>query len=120
MDRAVQVYGTAQELIKIPDPTDYEIAAQSYEEINEDLARREMIKKVILIQRNFRRFRLQVCITECATKYRQLCAIKAKREARIREDYIKAHTKPKNFPRTRKDFDNLCSQIATWKDAEVN
>lgn len=61
-----------------------------------------------------------MCISECATKYRQLCAIKKKREARIKEDYIKAHKRPKDFPRSRKDFDALFSQIASWKEAEVS
>ena len=45
--------------------------------------------------------------------------IKKKREERIKRDYINSYKKSGNFPRTKKDFDMLFAQIATWKEGEV-
>lgn len=92
---------------------------ESLELDEETLAQHDKLRKVLLIQRNFRRYRLQQCIKICAEKYRKLCTIKEKREARIRDEYITAQKKPTDFPITKKDFDLLLSQIAGWKEAEV-
>lgn len=73
-----------------------------------------------MIQRNFRRVRLNQCIKTCATEYRRLQAIKKKQEDRLKQDYINSNRKSENFPRTKKDFDLLFAQIAAWKEAEVN
>lgn len=73
-----------------------------------------------MIQRNFRRCRLKSCIKVCAAEYRRLQTIKRKREERIKQDYINSSKKSGNFPRTKKDFDMLFAQIATWKEGEVS
>lgn len=78
-----------------------------------------MLDKVLLIQRNFRRYRLGCCIKSCAAEYRRLMTIKKKREDRVKQDYISSYRKSGNFPRTKKDFDMLFAQIATWKEGEV-
>jgi hypothetical protein len=47
-------------------------------------------------------------------------AIKKKKEERTKQEYINNHKKSGNFPRTKKDFDTLFAQIASWKEGEVS
>lgn len=91
-----------------------------FETFEESQKRKKVLEKVLLIQRNFRRYRLQYCIKSCAAEYRRLQTIKKKREDRIKQDYINSYKKSGNFPRTKKDFDMLFAQISTWKEGEVN
>lgn len=94
-------------------------AKKDFETFEEAQARKNVLEKVILIQRNFRRYRLQCCIKICAAEYRRLMTIKKKREDRIKQDYINSNKKSGNFPRTKKDFDMLFAQISSWKEGEV-
>ena len=120
-ERSTQFFGDANELLYLQENSDYELEAMKNYESHEDMMKRKnILEKVIIIQRNFRRYRLSCCITICATEYRRLQTIKRKREAKIKEDYINSYKKTGNFPRTKKDFDMLFAQIATWKEAEVN
>lgn len=90
-----------------------------FETFEEAQQRKKVVEKVILIQRNFRRYRLKCCIKVCAAEYRRLMTIKKKREDRIKQDYINSYKKSGNFPRTKKDFDMLFAQISSWKEGEV-
>lgn len=90
-----------------------------FETFEEEQERKKVLEKVLLIQRNFRRYRLQTCIKACAAEYRRLMTIKKKREDRIKQEYINSHKKSGNFPRTKKDFDMLFAQISSWKETEV-
>lgn len=99
---------------------DVEVETNDDFETHEDVQKRKkVLEKVILIQRNFRRYRLQCCIKICAAEYRRLMTIKKKREDRIKQDYINSYKKSGNFPRTKKDFDMLFAQISTWKEGET-
>lgn len=93
---------------------------EDYETYEEKEKQKKLLENVLLIQRNFRRYRLNVCIKICAAEYRRLMTIKRKREERIKQDYINSSKKTGNFPRTKKDFDMLFAQIATWKEGEVS
>jgi hypothetical protein len=117
--KATQAHGKIDDTLFLPGFGDLEVDVQPYKEYDEDAARNDMIRKVVIIQRNFRVFRLKRCIKDCATEYRRLCTINAKREARIKENYISTHSKSKNFPRSKKDFDMLYSQINSWKETET-
>lgn len=119
LSKATQAHGDPDDSSFNPGSGDQQVQVQSYKEYDEDAVRNDMIRKVIIIQRNFRVFRLKRCIKDCATEYRRLCTIKAKREARIKENYINTHKKSKNFPKTKKDFDMLYSQITSWKESET-
>lgn len=95
------------------------MANNDFETFEDLQLRKNMVEKVKLIQRNFRLCRLKKCIRECASEFRRISAIKKKQEERIKQDYINASRKSENFPRTKKDFDVLFSQIATWKESET-
>jgi hypothetical protein len=82
--------------------------------------KQKILESVRLIQKNFRCYRLKSCIKDCAAEYRRLMAIKKKREDRAKQDYINTNRKSGDFPKTKKDFDILFAQIATWKENEVN
>lgn len=118
-DRSTQHFGDANELLYLKQTDDVEVEAQDFETFEDAQSRKKTLEKVLLIQRNFRRFRLKVCIKKCAAEYRRLQTIKRKREERIKQDYINSNKKSGNFPRTKKDFDMLFAQISTWKENEV-
>lgn len=120
IDQSTQVFGDANELLYLKDSQDFEVESfGSFETFEEVQKRKKVLEKVLLIQRNFRRYRLQCCIKSCAAEYRRLQTIKKKREERIKQDYINSYKKTGNFPRSKKDFDMLFAQIATWKESEV-
>jgi len=105
----------------LKDSAEYEVKASgTYESFEEKQKQKNLLEKVLLIQRNFRRIRLKQCIKICAAEYRRLMTIKKKREERIKQEYITANKKTANFPRTKKDFDMLFAQIASWKESEVS
>lgn len=62
---------------------------------------------------------MQVCVRNCAAEYRRLMAIKKKQAERNKQDYINSNMNGKDFPKTKKDFDLLFSQISDWKEQEV-
>jgi uncharacterized protein YozE (UPF0346 family) len=89
-------------------------------ESSEDIERRKNFEeKVKIIQRNYRRYRMQVCVRNCAAEYRRLMAIKRKQAERDKQDYINSNMNGKDFPKTKKDFDLLLSQISEWKEQMV-
>lgn len=119
-EKSTQHFGDANELLFLKDSDDVEVdASNAFETFEEAQKRKNILEKVILIQRNFRRYRLQCCIKSCAAEYRRLMTIKKKREERIKQDYINSYKKVGDFPRSKKDFDMLFAQIATWKEGEV-
>lgn len=120
IDQCTQNFGNANELLFLQKNADIKLNANEKYENFEELQKRKNIEgKVRLIQKNFRRYRLKVCIKEKAAEYRQLMARKKKREDRIKQDYINTHKKSGDFPKTKKDFDSLFAQISTWKENEV-
>lgn len=95
------------------------VNAGQYESSEELEAKRQLEQRVIMIQRNYRRYRLQVCVRRCAAEYRRLMAIKKKQAERDKQDYINSNMNCKDFPKTKRDFDILFSQISEWKEQEV-
>lgn len=119
-DQATQNFGEANESLFMEKTSDHGIKPNEKYENFEELQKRKNIEgKVKLIQKNFRCYRLKVCIKEKAAEYRQLMARKKKREERIKQEYINTHKKSGDFPKTKKDFDSLFAQISAWKENEV-
>lgn len=118
--RATQFFGDANELLYMPkDDKENEVEAGKYESSEELEAKRNLEEHVKRIQRNYRRYRMQVCVKNCAAEYRRLMAIKKKQAERDKQDYINSNMNCKDFPKTKRDFDTLFSQIADWKEKEV-
>lgn len=69
-DRSCQAFGVATELIYIPSQTDYFIEPKKYETYDERYRRIDLLGKVKLIQRNFRRYLWQKLIRESAAEWR--------------------------------------------------
>lgn len=118
--RSTQLFGDANELLYMPNEHDEKhVSAGQYESSEELEEKRQLEQRVIMIQRNYRRYRLQVCVRRCAAEYRRLMAIKKKQAERDKQDYINSNMNCKDFPKTKRDFDILFSQIAEWKEQEV-
>lgn len=69
-DHSSQAFGSATKLIHIPSSSDYTIIPGKYETHHEMTARINLLAKVRLIQRNFRRYLLQKLVRETAAEYR--------------------------------------------------
>jgi hypothetical protein len=119
-DQSTQHFGDANDPLFQSVRNDTEVEVTEYETFEKREKRINLADKVRLIQRNFRRVRLNQCVRECAAEYRRLMAIKKKQEDRQKQDYITSNRKSENFPITKKDFDILFAQIAAWKEAEVS
>lgn len=75
-DRSSQAFGVATELIYIPSQTDYFIEPKKYETYDERCKRIDLLGKVKLIQRNFRRYLWQKLIRESAAEWRSVDVLK--------------------------------------------
>lgn len=67
-DHSSQAFGSATELIYIPSVSDYVIVPGKYQTSQE--IQLILLSKILLIQRNFRRYLLQKFIRESAAEYR--------------------------------------------------
>lgn len=69
-DRATTNYGEATELSYASKYTDRTVSTGSYESYDEMTKRIDLIGKVTLIQRNFRRYMWEKAIKQCAAEWR--------------------------------------------------
>uniref|UniRef100_A0A1A9WNM7 IQ motif and ubiquitin-like domain-containing protein n=1 Tax=Glossina brevipalpis TaxID=37001 RepID=A0A1A9WNM7_9MUSC len=116
---------------------DYYITPGKYQTYAQKMRAERKMYKIILIQRNFRRFKWQRWMGECAREYRYQrlyytnsinCDYRRLVANRISEEesFKKAQEIRKNrierakqFPRTKNDFDVLLGEVQKWKTAEM-
>ncbi|XP_055523710.1 IQ and ubiquitin-like domain-containing protein [Wyeomyia smithii] len=121
-DRATVSYGDATALSYASKYTDRVIVAKNYESYDEMTKRIDPIGKIILIQRNFRRYMWQKLIRESAAEWRRMQKEQKRRESRrskTRQDEYRKECIVKTFPKTKQDFDALHAQVQMWKENEL-
>jgi hypothetical protein len=121
-DKALQQFGAATEEIYIATVNDVPVEAGEYETYREAEERRHLMKHVLILQRNFRRFILLKCVKKCAADYRALLAEQKARQAKQQENFVNKYLREcilKAQPTTKQDFDVLHAQIQKWKLSEV-
>ena len=106
----------------IPKAKDKIIIPGKYETYDEMMTRIDLIGKVTLIQRNFRRYLWMKLVKESAAQWRCLVKEQNSRE-NIRKDehenIFKKECIVKTYPKTKEDFDALYAQVQVWKEKEV-
>lgn len=120
--RSTQAFGDASQNLYLSDKSDYEIQAQDYETHEEMEARQEKLKKILIIQRNFRSYMIRKMIKERAAEYRSLLEEQKRRQNMIEEVYVNRFKKEcviKILPKTKEDFDMLYAQVQKWKEKEI-
>ncbi|XP_055617119.1 IQ and ubiquitin-like domain-containing protein [Toxorhynchites rutilus septentrionalis] len=119
--RATVNYGDATEHSYSSKYTDKVIEPKSYESYEEMTKRIDLIGKVTLIQRNFRRYMWQKLIKNSAAEWRRLKKEQKRRETKRIKSRQKEYRKEcivKTFPKTKQDFDALYAQVQLWKENE--
>ncbi|XP_035897421.1 IQ and ubiquitin-like domain-containing protein [Anopheles stephensi] len=118
--QAVQHSGLAVAERKVPDGLCR--AALPYETAQELERRQDLVGKVILIQRNFRRLLWQRLIRKSAAEWRDLQKQQQENEAGAQSSKANAHNKTavaRAYPKTNEEFDALFAQIHCWKENEM-
>uniref|UniRef100_A0A182YAP8 IQ motif and ubiquitin-like domain-containing protein n=1 Tax=Anopheles stephensi TaxID=30069 RepID=A0A182YAP8_ANOST len=118
--QAVQHSGLAVAERKVPDGLCR--AALPYETAQELERRQDLVGKVILIQRNFRRLLWQRLIKKSAAEWRDLQKQQQENEAGAQSSKANAHNKTavaRAYPKTNEEFDALFAQIHCWKENEM-
>ncbi|XP_038104266.1 IQ and ubiquitin-like domain-containing protein [Culex quinquefasciatus] len=121
-DRATTNYGEATELSYASKYTDRTVSTGSYESYDEMTKRIDLIGKVTLIQRNFRRYMWEKAIKQCAAEWRRLQKEQKRREgkrSKARQEECRKECIVKTFPKTKEDFDALYAQVQLWKENEL-
>ncbi|XP_065092122.1 IQ motif and ubiquitin-like domain-containing protein [Ochlerotatus camptorhynchus] len=121
-DCATVNFGDATEHSYVSKYTDRVIEPGKYESYDEMTKRIDLIGKVTLIQRNFRRYMWQRLIKESAAEWRRLQKEQKRRESKrtkVRQDEYRKECIVKTFPKTKQDFDALYAQVQMWKENEL-
>ncbi|XP_058116623.1 IQ and ubiquitin-like domain-containing protein [Anopheles ziemanni] len=98
------------------------VAHVPYESHAELERRQDLVGKVRLIQRNFRRVLWQRLIRKSAAEWRALQQQQEANETDAQRSKALAHNKTcvaRTFPRTKEEFDALFAQIHCWKENEL-
>uniref|UniRef100_A0A182MF53 IQ motif and ubiquitin-like domain-containing protein n=1 Tax=Anopheles culicifacies TaxID=139723 RepID=A0A182MF53_9DIPT len=96
--------------------------ALPYETAQEYERRKDLVGKVILIQRNFRRVLWQRLIKKSAAEWRELQKLQREIESGAESSKSLAHNKTavaRTYPKTNEEFDALFAQIHCWKENEL-
>ncbi|TDG52438.1 hypothetical protein AWZ03_001268 [Drosophila navojoa] len=102
--------------------TDFEIIPGKYQTYAQIERAEHKLKKILLIQRNWRRWILWKYIHLRAAEYRRLVKNRLDEDERYEkcvEQRVERNKKIKQFPRTNDDFDLLFAEISRWKRAEL-
>uniref|UniRef100_A0A1B0A7V4 IQ motif and ubiquitin-like domain-containing protein n=1 Tax=Glossina pallidipes TaxID=7398 RepID=A0A1B0A7V4_GLOPL len=101
---------------------DYYITPGKYQTYAQKMREEKRMYKIILIQRNFRRYKWQRWMRECAAEFRRLVANRISEEEAFKKEQemrISREQRAKQFPRTKNDFDMLLGEVQKWKTAEM-
>ncbi|XP_058467871.1 IQ and ubiquitin-like domain-containing protein [Malaya genurostris] len=121
-ERATMSYGDATELSYASKCADRFIVPGNYESYEDTTKRIDVVGKVTLIQRNFRRYMWQKLITKSSAEWRRIQNEQKLRESKrteARQNERKNNCIIKTFPKTRQDFDALYAQVQMWKENEI-
>ncbi|XP_017870410.1 PREDICTED: IQ and ubiquitin-like domain-containing protein [Drosophila arizonae] len=102
--------------------TDFEIIPGKYQTYAQIERAEHKLEKILLIQRNWRRWILWKYIHLRAAEYRRLVKNRLDEDERYEkcvEQRVERNEKIKQFPRTNDDFDLLFAEISRWKRAEL-
>ncbi|GLV40975.1 uncharacterized protein CBL_04499 [Carabus blaptoides fortunei] len=106
----------------MPNVNDRIITAQKYESAEERTERIGYLRKVITIQRYFRRWKLNEALKKLVAEYRERIRNEKREQQELLRDYERQRKQEiinKVFPRTRADFSMLYAMVDRWKKAHI-
>ncbi|XP_050328787.1 IQ and ubiquitin-like domain-containing protein [Bactrocera neohumeralis] len=121
-EQSTQCFQDGNNVLYVSAATDYTITPGKYQTYAQKMRRENKLAKIILIQRNFRRFLIVRFMRNAAAKYRRLVANRKAEEERLQveaEKRIKRIELAKQFPQTKDDFEMLYGEVQKWKIAEL-
>ncbi|XP_055850185.1 IQ and ubiquitin-like domain-containing protein [Episyrphus balteatus] len=122
-DQSTQSFGDATNIIFVSAATDFVIIPRKYQTYAQKIKREDRLAKIVLIQKNFRRYLLWRYIKRCAAEYRSIVTDRLEVERKFNETEVKKRiyreNAVKNFPHTKEDFGLLYAHVEKWKQAEM-
>ncbi|XP_055903866.1 IQ and ubiquitin-like domain-containing protein [Eupeodes corollae] len=122
-DQSTQSFGDASNIIFVSAATDFVIIPRKYQTYAQKMKREDRLAKIVLIQRNLRRFLFWRYIKRCAAEYRNIVADRLAVERKLNDIETKKRiyreNAIKNFPHTKEDFGLLYAHVEKWKQAEM-
>ncbi|XP_053681081.1 IQ and ubiquitin-like domain-containing protein [Anopheles nili] len=118
--QAVQHSALVEAERKIPEGSTRE--PQPYETFQELELRKDVVGKVTLLQRNWRRVLWKRLIRKSAAEWRDLQRQQQQNEISAKHSKTLAHNKTcvaRAYPKTNEEFDALFAQIHNWKENEL-
>lgn len=106
----------------MPNANDKIITAQKYETAEERAERIGYLRKVITIQRYFRRWKLNAALKKLVAEYRERIQNEKREQQELLRDYERQRKREiinKVFPRSRADFSMLYAMVDRWKKAHI-
>ncbi|XP_037943407.1 IQ and ubiquitin-like domain-containing protein [Teleopsis dalmanni] len=122
-NETTQCFKDGSNVLFVSNAKDFTITPRKFQTYYQKKRLDDKLKKIILIQRNFRRYLLVRLIRRAAAEYRHMVADRLQAEHKLNEQieqiHIKRTDRVKQFPQTKEDFDLLYTEVDNWKKAEL-
>ncbi|XP_068157239.1 IQ motif and ubiquitin-like domain-containing protein [Drosophila tropicalis] len=121
-EQSVQCFLDGVNVLYVSAATDFTIVPGKYQSFAQKERAERKLQKILLIQRNWRRWILWKYIHLRAQEYRRLVSNREDEQKRYEqcvEQRVERHQAIKQFPRTKDDFDLLYAEVGRWKRAEL-
>ncbi|XP_033165764.1 IQ and ubiquitin-like domain-containing protein [Drosophila mauritiana] len=121
-EQSVQCHLDGINILYVSAANDFTIVPGKYQTFAQKERAERKLEKILLIQRNWRRWILWKYIHLRAQDYRRLVQNREHEDERYEkcvEQRMERHRVIKQFPRNKDDFDLLYAEVARWKKAEL-
>ncbi|KAH8278587.1 hypothetical protein KR018_005706 [Drosophila ironensis] len=121
-EQSVQCFLDDRNILYVSAGPEFTIVPGKYQTFAQKERAERKLEKILLIQRNWRRWILWKYIKLRAKEYRRLVANREdedKRYEKCVEKRVERHRALKQFPRSKDDFDLLFAEVGRWKKAEL-
>ncbi|XP_037729573.1 IQ and ubiquitin-like domain-containing protein [Drosophila subpulchrella] len=121
-EQSVQCHLDGINILYVSAANDFTIVPGKYQTFAQRERAERKLEKILLIQRNWRRWILWKYIHMRAKEYRRLVQNREQEDERYEkcvEQRVERHRVVKQFPRNKDDFDLLYAEVGRWKKAEL-
>ncbi|XP_017007619.2 IQ motif and ubiquitin-like domain-containing protein [Drosophila takahashii] len=121
-EQSVQCHLDGINILYVSAANDFTIVPGKYQSFAQKERAERKLEKILLIQRNWRRWILWKYIHLRAKEYRRLVQNREQEDERYEkcvEQRVERHRVIKQFPRNKDDFDLLYAEVGRWKKAEL-
>ncbi|KAH8318918.1 hypothetical protein KR074_011961 [Drosophila pseudoananassae] len=121
-EQSVQCFLDGVNVLYVSAANDFTIIPGKYQTFAQKQRAERKLEKILLIQRNWRRWILWKYIHLRAKEYRLLVDNREQEDKRYEkcvEERVERNAVLKQFPKTKDDFDLLFAEVGRWKKAEL-